>query len=115
MDIDLSEKLAPVIRAMREYREQMGLTGREVSTLAGYTATWCTELESGTGLKNPTVSRLVRLAGALEVQEFGVYVVIDGHHTAAPLVGGDEDDDELVELKPWGTGDDEADLAGQEA
>lgn len=96
--IDVTDKIRPFYDAMRQRRIDMGLSGREVSALAGKTGTWAIELEAQgrkAGL-NPHVGRLAEWATALDVAEFGLYVVIDAHFVSFPIVG-DEDEEEEVE------------------
>lgn len=94
---DVSDKMQPFLAAMKVRREELGLTGREVSALAGKSGCWTIELET-TRKPNPQVGRLAEWLTALDVPEFGLYTVIDGHYTAFPLVGEEEDegDDESV-------------------
>lgn len=89
--MDLNKNLAPVTAALKAYRYKQQVSGAELSTKAGKTRTWITELESGRGTVNPSLGRLIDWAQGLGVQEFGVYVVIDGEYTSAALLGDDED------------------------
>lgn len=108
---DISKQLAPLYEVLKQRRRELGLNNTEIARRAGKrTGTWVSELDSGKAT-NPEVSRLATLAEAHEVQEFGVYVVIDGHFTSAPLIGGDEDPDvEVVEEEEEENADD--DLTG---
>lgn len=90
---NVSDKMQPFLTTMRIRREEMGLSGREVAALAGKSGTWTIELESNR-YSNPQIGRLAEWLTALDVAEFGLYVVVDGHFTSFPLVGADEDDEE---------------------
>lgn len=87
-----SEKLRPFAQLLRQRRRELRLTAEEVGALGGYGQTWCTELETGKGTVNPSVRRLTDWTQALGVQEFGIYVVIDGHHTAVAVYETDDED-----------------------
>jgi transcriptional regulator with XRE-family HTH domain len=93
--MDLSNELRPFAVLMRQRRKDLKLTADRASKLAGKGFTWLTELETGKGIRNPQITRLVAWAQALDVQELGLYVVIDGHFTAVPVLENyDEDEDE---------------------
>lgn len=94
---DVSDKMQPFLTAMRVRRQEMGLSGREVSALAGKSGTWTIEIESMRKTANPHVGRLAEWATALDVAEFGLYVVVDGHFTSFPLIGEEEDGEEGVD------------------
>lgn len=94
---DISNQLAPAIDAFRRRRNALKLSAAELSTLAGYGPTWVTDLEAGRGRANPTISRYIRWATALDAQEFGIYVVFDGHHVAIPLFETDDKDEPVTE------------------
>lgn len=96
---DISKQLAPLYEVLKQRRKELGLNNTDVAHRAGKrTGTWVSELEAGKA-RNPEVSRLAVLAEAHEVQEFGVYIVIDGHFTSAPLIGGEEEPEEEEEAE----------------
>lgn len=90
--MDFIEQLRPLAQLMRRRRNELGLTAEKVGASVGMGMTWCSELEAGKGTVNPSLRRLTQWAQALDVQEFGVYVVIDGHHTAVPVYETDDAD-----------------------
>jgi transcriptional regulator with XRE-family HTH domain len=90
--MNFSEQLRPFTQLLRKRRRELKLTAEEVGALAGFGQTWCTELETGKGTSNPSVRRLTSWTQALGAQEFGVYVVIDGHYTAVPVFETDDED-----------------------
>jgi transcriptional regulator with XRE-family HTH domain len=92
--MDISNELRPFAALMRQRRKELKLTADGASKLAGKGFTWLTELETGKGIRNPQITRLVAWAQALDVQELGLYVVIDGHYSAFPVLEADEDEDE---------------------
>lgn len=97
--IDVTEHMKPFLAAMRARRNDMGLSGRELSQLAGKSATWAVELERQAvdgRVANPQVGRLAEWTTLLDVAEFGLYTVIDGHFVTYPLVG-DVDEEEQEE------------------
>jgi len=87
-----NEQLRPLTQLLRRRRKELKLTSEEVSTLAGNGCTWTTALETGKGTNNPSVGVLARWCETLGAQEFGVYVVIDGHHTAVPVFETEDQD-----------------------
>lgn len=90
--MDLTEKLTPFIDAMRNQRRDLAMSLSAVSRAAGAHRTWASTLENGEGCANPALSKLADWAQAVEAQEFGIYVVIDGHHTSVPIFGDDDED-----------------------
>lgn len=94
--MDFNKELRPVIDAIRTHRKANHLSAGEVSRAAGMSRTWATDLESGKGGLNPSVGRLALYCNGAGVQEFGVYVIIDGEYTSAALVGGDDVEDDNV-------------------
>jgi len=90
--MDLSKELRPFADLMRQRRKELKLNAHDLSALAGYGITWCTELETGKGTINPSLRRLIYWAQALDAQELGVYVVFDGHYHAFPVFEIDDED-----------------------
>lgn len=92
--MDFDDKLAPLRDAFRKRRVAQGWSHREVSARIGMSRTWTAEIEtSHPRTANPQIGRLTEWARALDVQEFGVYAVIDGNHLAVPLYDDGTDDD----------------------
>lgn len=90
--MEVHTQLGPLIRLLRNRRVQLGLTGIEAGALAGKASSWIAELESKSRL-NPSVSRLATWCAALDTQEFGLYIVIDGNYTAIPISWTEDETD----------------------
>jgi len=88
---DFQARLKPLGLVMREHRiTRLQMSQENLSHQAGKGDTWLNELESGKGIQNPSLSRLVAWARAVQAQEFGLYVVLHNAFTDVPLLDGDE-------------------------
>lgn len=84
---DLSAKLQPLRDVMRQHRTRtLQIPGAELSHAAGMGDTWITEMENRRSSENPALSRLVKWAGMIHAQEFGLYIVLNNIYTDVPLL-----------------------------
>jgi len=84
---DFRVRLAPIAAVMRQHRKQvLGMSAVEFSRAAGPYDQYVSVLESGLGLRNPTIGKLVHWAKMAQAQEFGLYVVLNGVTTDVSLI-----------------------------
>lgn len=84
---DLRQHLTPLGTDLRRQRRYLFRSTEAFAATLPVGRSGIANLESGAGLTNPTLGRLTTWARHVEAEGFGVYVLIDGQHTAAELVG----------------------------
>lgn len=86
--IDTTAAMQPIVEAILAKQKELGLSQRQVSHITGRTQSWLGELLGN--MDNPRLGRLCLWAQAVQVQEFGIFLVLGEEHMSLPLFDIDE-------------------------
>jgi len=70
----MAEKLSPFSQELRKLRKEAGYTQEQLANLAGISAAYISQLE--TGEKEPTDRVIAKLCGPLDIQENRLFIKI---------------------------------------
>jgi len=90
---DFRRPLKPLCELLTQRRRVLYRTPKEFAAVNGFERTTITGLESPKKNYNPSLARLSFWAQALQVQEFGVYLLIDGEYTEVDVLHDNETED----------------------